>query len=124
MTAPGTLVRADGRPFDALRPVSIETGYLAFADGERADLARAHARDLRGDGRGPRPAVDARPRQRLGHGRVRDAAAATPERNQRESAKGRLGGRTHEIQRLIGRALRSVVDMEKLGERRSWSTAT
>jgi len=42
---------------------------------------------------------------------------ATPERNQRESAKGRLGGRTHEIQRLIGRALRSVVDMQKLGER-------
>ena len=42
---------------------------------------------------------------------------ATPERNQRESAKGRLGGRTHEIQRLIGRALRAVVDMTKLGER-------
>ena len=42
---------------------------------------------------------------------------ATPERNQREATKGRLGGRTHEIQRLIGRALRSVVDMEKLGER-------
>jgi ribonuclease PH len=42
---------------------------------------------------------------------------ATPERNQREAAKGRLGGRTHEIQRLIGRALRSVVDIEKLGER-------
>lgn len=42
---------------------------------------------------------------------------ATPERNQRESSKGRVGGRTHEIQRLIGRALRSVVDMQKLGER-------
>ncbi len=43
--------------------------------------------------------------------------SATPERNQREAAKGRLGGRTHEIQRLIGRALRAVVDMGKLGER-------
>jgi ribonuclease PH len=42
---------------------------------------------------------------------------ATPERNQRESAKGRLGGRTHEIQRLIGRALRAVVDLDRLGER-------
>jgi ribonuclease PH len=42
---------------------------------------------------------------------------ATPERNQREAVKGRLGGRTHEIQRLVGRALRSVVDMAKLGER-------
>jgi ribonuclease PH len=42
---------------------------------------------------------------------------ATPERNQREAAKGRLGGRTHEIQRLIGRALRAVVDLQRLGER-------
>jgi ribonuclease PH len=42
---------------------------------------------------------------------------ATPERNARESQKGRPGGRTLEIQRLIGRALRSVVDMQKLGER-------
>lgn len=42
---------------------------------------------------------------------------ATQVRNQRESAKGKLGGRTMEIQRLIGRALRSVVDLDKLGER-------
>ena len=43
--------------------------------------------------------------------------SATPERNQREAVKGRLGGRTHEIQRLIGRALRAVVDLNRLGER-------
>ena len=42
---------------------------------------------------------------------------ATGERNQRESAKGKLSGRTMEIQRLIGRALRTAVDLEKLGER-------
>jgi ribonuclease PH len=42
---------------------------------------------------------------------------ATQVRNQRESVKGKLGGRTMEIQRLIGRALRSVVDLERLGER-------
>lgn len=42
---------------------------------------------------------------------------ATQVRNQREAAKGKLGGRTMEIQRLIGRALRSVVDLEALGER-------
>jgi ribonuclease PH len=42
---------------------------------------------------------------------------ATQERTQRESARGRVGGRTHEIQRLIGRALRSVIDMRRLGER-------
>ena len=42
---------------------------------------------------------------------------ATHTRNQRESAKGKLSGRTHEIQRLIGRSLRAVVDLEQLGER-------
>jgi len=42
---------------------------------------------------------------------------ATAERSDRESAKGRIGGRTHEIQRLIGRSLRGVVDLAKLGER-------
>ncbi len=42
---------------------------------------------------------------------------ATPERNQREAVKGKLGGRTHEIQRLIGRALRAVVDLDRLGEK-------
>ncbi|MGH7903666.1 MAG: ribonuclease PH [Candidatus Dormibacteraceae bacterium] len=42
---------------------------------------------------------------------------ATRDRNQREASRGRLGGRTHEIQRLIGRALRAAVDMSRLGER-------
>ena len=42
---------------------------------------------------------------------------ATAERTERESAQGKIGGRTHEIQRLIGRSLRGVVDMAKLGER-------
>jgi len=42
---------------------------------------------------------------------------ATAERSDRESTKGRIGGRTHEIQRLIGRSLRGVVDLAKLGER-------
>jgi ribonuclease PH len=42
---------------------------------------------------------------------------ATSERSIREAAKGKLGGRTHEIQRLVGRSLRGVVDMAKLGER-------
>jgi ribonuclease PH len=42
---------------------------------------------------------------------------ATQERTPRESARGRIGGRTHEIQRIVGRALRAVTDMAKLGER-------
>jgi ribonuclease PH len=45
---------------------------------------------------------------------------ATSSRNIRESSMGRVGGRTHEIQRLIGRAMRSVVDLEALGERTIW----
>lgn len=45
---------------------------------------------------------------------------ATQSRTARESAIGRVGGRTHEIQRLIGRAMRSVVDLEALGERTIW----
>lgn len=45
---------------------------------------------------------------------------ATPTRNIRESTLGRIGGRTHEIQRLIGRALRSIIDLEGIGERTIW----
>ena len=49
---------------------------------------------------------------------------ATAERSEREAVKGKLGGRTHEIQRLIGRSLRGIVDTTKLGERTVTSTAT
>jgi ribonuclease PH len=45
---------------------------------------------------------------------------ATKERTPRESTRGKVGGRTHEIQRLIGRSLRAVVDLKKLGERTVW----
>ncbi|HBI56123.1 MAG TPA: ribonuclease PH, partial [Firmicutes bacterium] len=45
---------------------------------------------------------------------------ATGVRNVREAARGKIGGRTYEIQRLIGRALRSVVDLSQLGERSIW----
>jgi len=45
---------------------------------------------------------------------------ATNTRNAREAARGRLGGRTQEIQRLIGRSLRAVIDMTRLGERTIW----
>src|SRR5690625_3142382 len=45
---------------------------------------------------------------------------ATERRNMREATRGKLSGRTMEIQRLIGRALRSVVNLEKLGERKIW----
>jgi ribonuclease PH len=110
-------VRSDGRAPDELRQLTIEAGYLHFADGSvlislgntrvicAATVEERVPPWMRGRGTGWVTAEYAMLPQ------------ATPERNQREATKGRLGGRTHEIQRLIGRALRSVVDLEKLGER-------
>jgi ribonuclease PH len=110
-------VRSDGRAADQLRAVSIEPGYLAFADGSvlialgrTRVICAATIEDrvppwMRGRGTGWITAEYAMLPQ------------ATPERNQREATKGRLGGRTHEIQRLVGRALRAVVDLGLLGER-------
>ena len=112
-----TLVRSDGRSPDQLRPLSIEPGFLAFADGSvlislgrtrvicAATVEEKVPPWMRGRGSGWVTAEYAMLPQ------------ATPERNQREAVKGKLGGRTHEIQRLIGRALRAVVDLDKLGER-------
>ena len=109
--------RTDGRAPNQLRPVSFEPGFLTFADGSvllsmgnTRVICAATIEDrvppwMRGRGSGWITAEYAMlPR-------------ATPERSQRESVKGRLGGRTHEIQRLIGRALRAVVDLDRLGER-------
>ncbi len=109
--------RADGRGLDVLRPVSIETGVLKYAEGsaliavgETRVLCAATIEDrvppwMRGKGTGWVTAEYAMlPR-------------ATFERNARESTKGKIGGRTHEIQRLIGRALRAATDLAKLGER-------
>jgi ribonuclease PH len=111
------LLRADGRALDALRPVTIETSPLTHAEGSALIcvgntrvLCAATIEDrvpqwLRGQGRGWVTAEYAMlPR-------------ATAERTQRESARGKIGGRTHEIQRLIGRALRAVTDLKMLGEK-------
>ena len=109
--------RSDGRRADQLRPVSFEPGYLTFTDGSvlltvgnTRVICAATIEDrvppwMRGRGTGWITAEYAM------------LPGATPERNQREAVKGRLGGRTHEIQRLIGRALRAVVDLDRLGER-------
>jgi ribonuclease PH len=109
--------RADGRALDALRPVAIEAAPLAYAEGSAlisvgntrvlcaATIEEKVPPWLRGQGRGWVSAEYAMlPR-------------ATLERTQREAARGRVGGRTHEIQRLIGRALRAVTDLKLLGER-------
>ena len=110
-------MRPDGRSPQEMRPVAIETGYLATAEGSALIsvgntrvLCAATVEDgvpqfLRGSGKGWVTAeYSMLPR-------------ATQKRTQREVAKGKPSGRTHEIQRLIGRALRAVVDFEALGER-------
>jgi len=110
-------VRADGRGPSDLRPVTLTLGVLKWAEGScrikvgdtevlcAATIADRVPPHLRGKGTGWVTAEYAMlPR-------------ATAERTERESVKGRLGGRTHEIQRLVGRSLRGVVDLTRLGER-------
>ena len=110
-------VRADGRVATQLRPVSFTLGVQKWAEGScivkfgdtqvlcAATLADRVPPHLRGKGTGWVTAeYSMLPR-------------ATAERTDRESVKGKLGGRTHEIQRLIGRSLRDAVDLTKLGER-------
>jgi ribonuclease PH len=110
-------VRHDGRAADQLRPVELTCGVQKWAEGsclikvgDTHVLCAATLEDripphLRGKGTGWVTAeYSMLPR-------------STAERTPRESVKGRIGGRTHEIQRLVGRSLRGVVDTEKLGER-------
>jgi ribonuclease PH len=113
----GMRYRADGRTPGQLRPVSIELGVqkwaaasLVFRQGDTHVLCSATLEDripphLRGKGTGWVTAEYAM------------LPAATSERMQRESVRGKLGGRTYEIQRLIGRSLRGVVNTAALGER-------
>jgi ribonuclease PH len=109
--------RADGRGPSDLRPVRFTLGVQKWAEGSclvqmgdtqvlcAATIVDRVPPHLRGKGTGWVTAeYSMLPR-------------ATAERSDRESAKGRIGGRTHEIQRLIGRSLRGVVDMTRLGER-------
>jgi ribonuclease PH len=113
----GPSVRGDGRGPSDLRPVTMTLGVLKWAEGscrirvgDTEVLCAATIGDrvpphLRGKGTGWVTAEYAMlPR-------------ATAERSDRESVKGRLGGRTQEIQRLIGRSLRGVVDLARLGEK-------
>lgn len=108
--------RNDGRALDQLRPVTIERGWLDHAEGSvlvsfgatrvlvAASVTEGVPRWRKGSGLGWVTAEYAMlPR-------------ATHDRGQRESIKGKIGGRTHEISRLVGRSLRAVVDHQALGE--------
>lgn len=108
--------RADGRKPDQLRPVTIERGWSQHAEGS-ALISFGLTKVL--CTASFTPSV---PRWKVGKGEGWVTAEysmlprATHDRSDRESVKGKLGGRTHEISRLIGRALRSVVDFSSLGE--------
>jgi ribonuclease PH len=110
------MTRPDGRAADALRTVRFTRGWLDHAEGSvlvefgktrvlcAASVAEEVPRWRRGSGQGWLSAEYAMlPR-------------ATNTRNDRESVKGRVGGRTHEISRLVGRSLRACVDYKALGE--------
>jgi ribonuclease PH len=115
--ASSLLFRPDSRLADALRPTRITPGYIAMAEGSvlieagntrvlcNATIEQGVPGWLRNSGRGWVTAE---------YGML---PRATLTRTPRESERGKVGGRTHEIQRLIGRSLRSVVDMKALGER-------
>lgn len=114
------MTRHDNRVGNELRPISIETDYLIHPEGSvlisvgnTKVICTATVEDrvppfLRGSGKGWVTAeYSMLPR-------------ATGQRTQREATRGKVGGRTMEIQRLIGRALRAVTDLEALGERTIW----
>ena len=116
MTDSAPTSRIDGRSADDLRPVTIERGWSTQAEGSAlisfgstrvlctASFTNGVPRWMTGKGRGWVTAEYAMlPR-------------ATNSRSDRESVKGKIGGRTHEISRLIGRSLRAVVDTKALGE--------
>ena len=110
-------MRPDQRAPDQMRPVEITAGFLETAEGS-AIIAVGHTRVLCAAS-----VEDAVPQFLRGSGKGWVTAEysmlprATLKRTPREVNKGRPSGRTHEIQRLIGRSLRAVVDMTLLGER-------
>jgi ribonuclease PH len=109
-------IRADGRTPDQLRPISFERGFQNAAEGSclvtfggtrvlcSASFTTSVPRWKQGSGEGWVTAeYSMLPR-------------ATNTRNDRESVRGKIGGRTHEISRLIGRSLRAIIDVKALGE--------
>ncbi len=112
--------RSYGRTPDALRPVAIEPGFVRSATGS-ALMAMGETRVIC-----TASVEESVPRWMKGKGRGWVTAeygmlpASTGQRKQRDVTKGRPDGRTVEIQRLVGRAVRGVVDFEALGERTVW----
>lgn len=111
-----TVIRADGRSFDQLRPIALTRGWSGTGEGS-ALVEFGNTRVLC-----VASLTEGVPRWRKGSGEGWVTAEysmlprATEERSTRESVKGKLGGRTHEISRLIGRSMRACIDVAALGE--------
>ena len=109
-------VRADGRKPNQLRDVTIERGWSDHAEGS-ALITFGGTKVLC-----TASFTAGVPRWKVGKGEGWVTAEyamlprATHDRNDREAVKGKIGGRTHEISRLIGRSLRAIVDVRELGE--------
>ncbi|MFN8168155.1 MAG: ribonuclease PH [Candidatus Nanopelagicales bacterium] len=110
------MTRSDGRAADQLRPVTFQRGWLDHAEGScLVSFGRTRVLCAASFTAGvPRWRRDS------GLGWVTGEYAmlprATNTRNDRESVRGKVGGRTHEISRLVGRSLRAAVDLSALGE--------
>jgi ribonuclease PH len=109
-------VRSDGREPDQLRPVTLTRGWLDHAEGSvLVEFGRTRVLCAAS-------VTEGVPRWRKGSGLGWVSAEyamlprSTNTRSDRESVKGKIGGRTHEISRLIGRSLRAVIDYRALGE--------
>lgn len=113
-------MRQDGRLANGMRPVKVTTDYIKYAEGSclfeigntkvicTASIEEGVPRFLKGRGTGWITSE---------YGMLpRSCKTRVP----RESSKGKKGGRTHEVQRLIGRAMRGVIDLDKLGEKTIW----
>src|SRR2546421_8198945 len=110
------MARIDGRTPDQLRPVTLTRGWLVHAEGSvLIEFGRTRVLCAAS-------VTEGVPRWRKGSGLGWVTAEyamlprATHTRNDRESVKGRIGGRTQEISRLVGRSLRASIDLAALGE--------
>jgi len=109
--------RVDGRANDAMRPIRITTDYIRHAEGSALiEFGDTRVLCVASIEEGVPPFLEGR-----GQGWVTAEYAMLPRagntRSKRESVAGKIGGRTHEIQRLIGRSLRAALDLRALGER-------
>jgi len=113
-------MRPDGRKDNELRPVRITRGFIKSAEGSvLIELGNTRVICTASVEEKVPPFLKDQKKGWL-TAEYSMLPRATPTRTIRESTQGRIGGRTHEIQRLIGRSLRAIIDLEAIGERTLW----